>query len=230
MMKKYKIADLIVDMRVSGRTLEQAKPYEIQDDIPADITIDLDIPQILADCPRFETEDLAQYMATGTVFARRALMQFNGYYIHSSAIVLDGKAYLFTAPSGTGKSTHTEKWIRLFGAHYLNDDKPILRRVDGKWMAYGTPWSGKNDLSTNEGVPVGGIACLKRGEKNEIHPMAPAAALPYLMGQTLYHLREAAIEKKLELLNHLMVEIPIWELSCLPDDDAAYVARNAMAK
>ena len=229
MMKKYKIADLIVDMRVSGRTLEQAKPYEIQDDIPADFTIDLDISKILADCPRFETEDLAEYMSTGTVFSRRAL-RYDCYYIHSSAVVLDGKAYLFTAPSGTGKSTHTEKWIRLFGAHYLNDDKPILRRMDGKWMAYGTPWSGKNDLSTNEGVPVGGIACLKRGEKNEIHPMAPAEALPYLMGQTLYHLREAAIEKKLELLNHLMMEIPIWELSCLPDDDAAYVARNAMAK
>ena len=227
MMKKYKIADLIVDMDVSGRTLQQAKPYEIHEDIPADFTIDLDIPQILADCPRFETEDLAEYMATGTVFARRAL-HYDGYYIHSSAVVLDGKAYLFTASSGTGKSTHTEKWIRLFGAHYLNDDKPILRRVDGKWMAYGTPWSGKNDLSTNEGVPVGGIACLKRGEKNQIAPITPAAALPYLMGQTLYHLREAAVEKKLQLLELLMKEIPIWELSCLPDDDAAYMSRAAM--
>lgn len=228
MMKKYKIADLIVDMNVSGRTLEQAMPYEIREDIPADFAIDLDIPQILADCPRFETEDMAEYMATGTVFARRALLHYNGYYLHSSAVVLDGKAYLFTAPSGTGKSTHTEKWIRLFGAHYLNDDKPILRRIDGKWMAYGTPWSGKNDLSTNEGVPVGGIACLKRGEKNEIAPMAPAAALPFLMSQSLYYLREAATEKKLQLLELLMQEVPIWEMSCLPDDDAAYVASGAM--
>lgn len=227
MMKKYKIADLIVDMNVSGRTLLQAKPYEIHEDLPADMTIDLDAAKILEYAPHLETEDMAEYMATGTVFARRAL-QFDGYYIHSSAVVLDGKAYLFTAPSGTGKSTHTEKWIRLFGAHYLNDDKPILRRVNGKWMAYGTPWSGKNDLSSNEGVPVGGVACLKRADANAIVAMESAAALPYLMSQTLYHLRETALEKKLQLLDLLIKEIPIWELSCLPDDSAAYLSHKAM--
>ena len=228
-MKKYRIADLIVDMNVVGRAAQQAAPYEIHDDLPADITIDLDIPKILADCPSFETEDLAEYMATGTIFARRVL-QFDGYYIHSSAVVLDGKAYLFTAPSGTGKSTQTEKWVRLFGAHYLNDDKPVLRRLNGKWIAYGTPWSGKHDLSSNEGVPVGGIACLKRGDKNEIKPMSPAAALPYLMSQSIYYLREESVEKKLQLMDLLIREVPIWELSCLPDDDAAYVAREAMTK
>lgn len=229
MMKKYKIADLIVDMNVSGRTLQQARPYEIHEDLPADITIDLDIKQILQDCPQFETEDMAEYMATGTVFARRAL-QFDGYYIHSSAVVCDGKAYLFTAPSGTGKSTHTEKWIRLFGAHYLNDDKPILRRVDGKWMAYGTPWSGKNDLSSNEGVPVGGIVCLQRGEKNEISPMSVAGALPFLVSQTLYHLRAENMDKKLSLLDQLLREIPVWDLRCLPDDESAVMCHGAITK
>lgn len=228
-MKHYKIADLIVEMSPKGRTAQQAAPYEVPVSGPADITIDFNIAQVLADCPDFETEDMAEYVASGIVFARR-ILSFDGYYVHSSAVVLDGKAYLFTAPSGTGKSTHTEKWIRLFGAHYLNDDKPILRRVEGKWMAYGTPWSGKHDLSTNEGVPLGGIVCLQRGEKNTIAPMPPVGALPFLMSQTVYHLRAENVERKLALLNRLLAEVPIWDLHCLPDDEAAIICRDAITK
>ena len=141
---------------------------------------------------------------------------------------MDGKAYLFTAPSGTGKSTQTEKWVRLFGAHYLNDDKPVLRRVNGTWMAYGTPWSGKHDLSTNEAVPLGGIACLQRGEKNEIIPMPAVEAIPYFMSQTVCHLRADQVEKKLQLMDTLLKEVPVWKLSCLPDDEAAIMAHAAM--
>lgn len=229
MIKHYKIADLIVEMSASGRTLQQAQPYEVPITGPADIVISFDPKEILRQSPRLETEDLAEYVASGTVFARR-ILSFDGYYIHSSAVILDGKAYLFTAPSGTGKSTHTEKWVRLFGARYLNDDKPVLRYVNGKWMAYGTPWSGKHDLSSNEGVPLGGIACLSRGEKNEISPMSPIRALPYLMSQTVYRLREDNMEKKLATLNRLMKDIPIWDLRCLPDDEAALIAREAMTK
>lgn len=229
MMKHYKIADLIVEMSPSGRTAQQAAPYEVPVTGPADITISFDPAKILEDCPAFETEDMAEYMASGTVFARR-ILNFDGYYIHSSAVILDGKAYLFTAPSGTGKSTHTEKWMRLFGARYLNDDKPVLRFVNGTWMAYGTPWSGKHDLSSNEGVPLGGIACLQRGQKNEIYPIEPVKALPYLMSQTVFHLRADNVEKKLGILNRLITQVPIWDLKCLPDDEAAYMAREAMTK
>lgn len=227
MKKHYKIADLIVEMNVSGRTLQQAAPYEIPMTGPADVQIAFDPAEILEQVPSFEDVDLAEYMTSGTIFARRVL-NFDGYYIHSSAVVLDGKAYLFTAPSGTGKSTQTEKWVRLFGAHYLNDDKPVVRRVEGKWMAYGTPWSGKYDLSTNEAVPLGGIACVMRGEKNEISPMSVTEAIPYLMSQSVYHLRQEQMEKKLSLMNQLLREVPIWKLSCLPDDDAAMVAHAAM--
>ena len=227
MKRHYKIAELIVEMDVSGRTLQQAAPYEIPITGPADVQILFNPAEILRQVPDFETEDLAEYMTSGTLFARR-ILNFDGYYIHSSAVVLDGKAYLFTAPSGTGKSTHTEKWVALFGAHYLNDDKPVLRRVNGKWMAYGTPWSGKHDLSANEGVPLGGIACLQRGEKNEIVPMPAAEAIPYFMSQTVYHLRADQVETKLRLMDALLREVPVWKLSCLPDDDAAEMARTTM--
>ena len=228
MMKRYRIAGLVVDMDVSGCTYKQAAPYEIsRDDTPADITISLDMDWFMRENPDFDDRDVAEHVATGILFARKVL-EFDGYYVHSSAVVCDGKAYLFTAPSGTGKSTHTEKWIRLFGAHYLNDDKPIIRLVDGKWIAYGTPWSGKHDLSSNEGVPLGGIACLRRGEKNEIHPMDPGAAIPFLMSQTVYQLNHDQLERKLTLMDRILQDVPIWELRCLPDDASAILSHAAM--
>ena len=228
MKKRYKIAGLLVDMDVSGSTLKQAAPYEVpMDGAPADMTIDLDLDRFMRENPTYTDRDVAEHIATGILFARNVL-NFDGYYVHSSAVVCNGKAYLFTAPSGTGKSTHTEKWIRLFGARYLNDDKPIIRLVDGQWIAYGTPWSGKHDLSSNEGVPLGGIACLRRGEKNEISPMEPAAAIPFLMSQTVYYLNQEQAVKKLELMDKILARVPIWELRCLPDDDSAILSHAAM--
>lgn len=228
-MKRYKIAGLNVDMEAGGRTLEQAAAYAAVEDGPADLTIALDVAALMAANPQFTTEELAEYMGTGGRFSR-ALLNFQGFMLHSSAIMLDGKAYLFSAPSGTGKSTHTEKWIRLFGAEYLNDDKPALRLVDGVWMAYGTPWSGKHDLSKPIGVPLGGIAVLERGEENTISPMSPADALPAIMNQTVYKLSAARMERLLTLLDDLLRRVPVWHLYCRNEDEAAYVSHKAMTK
>lgn len=229
MKKYYKIADLIIEMDVSGRTLQQAAPYEVAYSGPADMSISCDTAEILKNNPSLGDADLAEYLVTGILFARRVLA-FDGYYLHSSAVILDGKAYLFTAPSGTGKSTHTEKWCRLFGARYLNDDKPVLRCVDGVWMAYGTPWSGKRDLSSNEGVPLGGIIYLQRGQENKIALMEPSRAVPFLMSQTVYRLLREQTEMKLKLLDKILREVPVWEFYCRDDDEAAYISHAAVTK
>lgn len=226
-MSRYRIADLSVEMEVSGRTLQQAKAYAVQEDGPADIILKCDVPEIMTLNPDLTEWDVAEYMGTGAIFARE-LLSFNGSFLHSSAVVLDGKAYLFSAPSGTGKSTHTEKWCRLFGAHYLNDDKPALRLVDGVWMAYGTPWSGKYDLSANEGVPVGGVAVLRRGEENTITRMAPAQAMPWIMSQTTYRLGREDMDKQLALMDLFLRQVPIWQLSCRNEDAAALLSHDAM--
>ena len=226
-MGMYRIADLTVQMDVSGRTLQQASAYEIHTDKPADIVLECDVDEILQLNPEITDRDVAQYMGTGAIFARE-LLSFDGSFLHSSAVVLDGKAYLFSAPSGTGKSTHTEKWCRLFGARYLNDDKPALRLVDGVWMAYGTPWSGKHDLSSNEGVPVGGVAVLRRGEENAIRRMQPAEALPWIMSQTSFRLSRINMEKQLALMDQFLRQVPIWQLYCRNEDAAALLSRDAM--
>ena len=227
MMNRYNIAGLTVDMDVSGRTLQQAQAYQCPADGQADIRLVCDLPRIMEFNPEITDEDVALYLATGAIFAKE-LLRFDGSFLHSSAVVVGGKAYLFSAPSGTGKSTHTEKWCRLFGASYLNDDKPVFRLMEDTWVAYGTPWSGKHDLSVNTGVPIGGIAILRRGQENKISPMEPARALPQILAQSSYRLNRQQMEKQLSLLDRLLREVPIWDLRCRNDDEAAYVAYQAM--
>lgn len=226
-MARYEIAGLQIEMEPHGRTQKQAAAYAAPAKGNADMKIVCDASAVLQQNPQLQTEELAEYLGTGTRFSYK-LLDHQGLMLHSSAVVLEGKAYLFTAPSGTGKSTHTEKWIRLFGATYLNDDKPALRLIDGVWMAYGTPWSGKHDLSDPRGVPLGGIAVVRRAEENSIRPMSPEEALPYLMSQTSYRLTAAHMEKLLVLMDDLLRRVPVWELRCRNDDEAAYVSRSAM--
>lgn len=226
MRKRYKIADLTVEMDVSGRTALQAAPYAVEADGPADLRIRCDAAETLRMNPQLETEDDALYVGTGALFARR-LPDFNGFQLHASAVSLDGRAYLFSAPSGTGKSTHTEKWCRLFGAEYLNDDKPALRQASGVWTVYGTPWSGKHDLSKPQGVPLGGIAFVERGE-NSIRRLAPAQALPLLMSQCARMLPRERLERFLTLADHLLRNTPAWMLTCRNEDAAAILSHKVM--
>ena len=226
-MEKYRIAGLTVEMEAFGRTKLQAEPYRIETDEPADITITCDAARVLELNPDMGSLDMAYYIGSGIHFAW-GLLRYSGTYIHSSAVLLDGKAYLFSADSGTGKSTHTEKWLRLFGATYLNDDKPAVRLENGVWLAYGTPWSGKYDLSSPECAPIGGIAFLKRGDTNAIVPMDPKDAVTHLMPQSIWRLSREMMIKQLELVDHLLRNVPVWELTCQNNDEAAYLSRQVM--
>ena len=149
--------------------------------------------------------------------------------LHSSAVVVDGRAYLFSAASGTGKSTHTELWLKKFGerAYILNDDKPALRLIDGVWHACGTPWSGKYDISKPVCVPLAGIAFLNRDTTNHIERYTGPMAAFELMNQTLRHEKKTA--QLMSILDRLVSSVPIWKLFCNMDPAAADVSYNAMS-
>ena len=149
-MAVYDIAGLKVNIvNVKGRTEKQARPYlsDNQDENQnIDIVVDVDEKRVLRameEHPELVQDDW-EYMLTGSDFYTE-LLNFNGIILHSSCIVVDGMAYAFSADSGTGKSTHTQLWLKHLGdrAYMLNDDKPAIRLIDGKVYACGTPWSGK---------------------------------------------------------------------------------------
>lgn len=227
--KFYKIAGLTVKMNSFGRTDEQADPYRCEPCEDYDFKIPSGWEQVREKYPNM-SDDQCEYMGTGGWFYHK-LVEYDGIMLHSSAIMMDGKAYLFSADSGTGKSTHTKLWMETFGdrVHMINDDKPAIRLEDGVWYAYGTPWSGKHDLSSNCCAPIGGIAMLERDEKNEIEPFGGPRAAYALLKQIPLHGSSRSRGRVLELLDKLMTQVPIWKLRCNMDPEAAAVAYEAMS-
>ena len=230
MLHYYRIADLTVAMDSFGRTVKQALPYRIDD-----VIIEPDIRRTsnylaLKERQPHLSEDACEYLSTGSSFYNQ-LLRYDGMLLHSSAVVVDGRAYLFTAPCGTGKSTHTKLWLQVFGdrAQILNDDKPALRFVDGKFYAYGTPWSGKNDCSVNLRVPVAGICVLGRGKENHIEPFGGVSAIHAILSQTTRSKNAEFMERMLALLDKLLTYVPVWKLECNMEPEAAMVSYRAMS-
>ena len=225
----YQIADLRVHMETFGRTLEQAKPYLVSD-AQADIEI-VSNPEPLQKRNPHLSHDDCEYLSTGADFYRK-LTEFNGMMLHASCVVVDNRAYLFSAPCGTGKSTHVSLWLELFGdrAYVLNDDKPAIRVLDDDIFVYGTPWSGKNDYSRNERVPLGGIAFVRRAEENSIRPMETDKAVYAMLDQTARSIASGRMIACLDTINCIIETGRVWELFCNMDISAARLSYETMCE
>lgn len=151
---------------------------------------------------------------------------------HGSTVAVDGRAYLFTAKCGTGKSTHTRLWRQVFGdrAAIVNDDKPFLKLTDNGILACGSPWSGKHGLDTNIIVPLQGICILERGKENRIARILPEEALPMLLHQTHCPLALQNREPFEALVLQLAQTVPLWRMECNMDPQAADISHKAMSE
>ena len=229
MEKYYNIAGLNVAMDSYGRTDSRAEAYRIPTPDHVDIQVVSRWPELRDEHPDY-SDDLGEHTATDCSFYRQ-LLDFDGFRFHSSAVVVDGRAYLFSADSGTGKSTHTRLWLSLFGsrAYILNDDKPAVRWIDGTWYACGTPWSGKDDISVNRVVPIAGIAMLERSEHNSIEPYSDGQVVVDMMKQCNRPREMKTRMKQLTLLDKLIREVPVWKLRCNMEPEAAIVSYEAMS-
>ena len=158
------------------------------------------------------------------------LFDWGTLLFHGSTVAVDGRAYLFTAKCGTGKSTHTRLWRQVFGdrAVMVNDDKPFLRIGEDGVLACGAPWSGKHGLDTNITVPLAGICVLERGPENSIRPIAPEEALPRLLHEACAPLDTGKAERFRALVAELAEKTPLWRMECTKDPRAAQVAYDAM--
>jgi hypothetical protein len=225
----YRIADLNVQMEVGGRTARQAEPYLRVSEEPIDLTVRCEPALFQKRNPHLSLDD-CEYLTSGTSFYRR-LTGFGGLMLHASAIEVDGLAYLFCGTSGIGKSTHTGLWRSLYGAdrvRIINDDKPALRLVEDVWYAYGTPWSGRDDLQRNVRVPLAGICFLGQGQRNEIHPLEGAEAVHRILNQTVRPSEAHLMLCLLESIDRLLARIPLWSLTCTPTEAAAELAYETM--
>lgn len=230
---KYEIAGIIVDMNVQfPRLRRQSSGYKYNGNKTADVKIRLDdnfYNRQLTENPHLDYE-MIEYIWIGAEFYNQ-LIGFNGMLLHSSCVVYNNEAYLFSAPCGTGKSTHTQIWLKNFeGAYILNDDKPAIRITPDGVYAYGTPFSGKTSLNVNAGVPIKGICILQRDKTNHIEPISPDEALFNILNQTVRPTDEHAMDLMLNTLDTVLTKVPVYKLFCNMEPDAATTAYEGMNK
>lgn len=151
--------------------------------------------------------------------------------MHASVTVNDGRAYLFMAKSGTGKSTHSRMWMEnIPGSYLLNDDNPVVRAYDdGRILAYGTPWSGKTPCYRNEVVPVGAFVKIRRSTENKLTRRgvieAYADILSSSSGFKADHRMGDCLHSTIE---KIVLKRPCYVMDCRPDADAARVCFSGL--
>lgn len=172
------------------------------------------------------------YLESLAVYRKIAekLPDHDGFVFHGSCVAVDGSAYLFTAKSGTGKSTHARLWREILGhrAVMVNDDKPIIRFLDGVPFVFGTPWDGKEHLSSNTSAPLKAVCILGRSPENRIREISGREALPMLIQQAYRPASPEALEKTLTLLEQLEKQAKLYRLDCNMDSNAAELAYHSM--
>lgn len=226
-----KIADLIAEIPTADGLAVRCQDYLWEEKATPDIIVRDSLYRKECFAPRVPMETVA-YMEAAYQFYRQ-LLSFGGICLHASAVVHDGKAYLFSGHSGVGKSTHTHLWINCFGGdtRIINDDKPALRCIDGTWYAYGTPWCGKDGINLNEKAPVAGICFLKQAEHNCIRRLVPAEAFQRIMAQTIRRMVNAdELDTELHLIEDILRKIPVYELENRPEPAAAQLSYETMMK
>lgn len=224
-----KIAGLITDVPAAGGLAPRCQDYLWSSTEGADIIIRSEFYEPHRYDPPL-TETTLAYMESARLFYRE-LVKFGGFYLHSSAVVREGKAYLFSGNPGAGKSTHTRLWLATFGGdtRVINDDKPALRCIDGVWYAYGTPWCGKDGININERAPVAGVCFLKKAPVNRIRRLSSMEAMQRILTQTIYKFQtEAVLDQMVGHLDSFLRQIPVYELENRPEPEAAQLSFETM--
>lgn len=234
-MPRYKIAGVVFDAEINYKYTEhECKDYLYFGDEQPEFTAvvskdDISKEQEKApEYPEFYLESLALFRK----LCDYMLNNKQGIIFHSSAIMVDDEAYLFAAPSGTGKSTHARLWREYLGdrAVMINDDKPIIRYVDGDFYVYGTPWNGKHKLDNNTRAKIKAICEIKQAKQNNIKKVKPCEMLLTMLNQTVRPTEQEQFDKLLNLIEELLNSVDLYKLDCNVSLDAAKLAFEIMSK
>ena len=239
-MEKFyiRLADKVVAISANYATTKQFCRDYLLDELPSKVDIEVNVTQEAMEFEREEAKKTGmfsdRYLETLAVHRQVAeqMTKYHTVLFHGSAIAVDGEVYLFTAPSGTGKSTHTRLWRERFGdrAFMVNDDKPFLHlEEDGSITVYGAPWDGKHHLSRNLGLPLKVICILEQAPENQIQRLSQKESFQTIYLQTYRTTQDAVVMKHtLEVLSGIM-RYPIWHLGCTISQEAVSLSYEAMS-
>ncbi len=227
-----RVADLVVRVRpLHAMVGRLCKDYVVD----APLVVDFEIGATRADI-EFErgmategtdwTDAYLETLAVQRAIANR-LPERHRLLAHGAAIEFRGRAYLFTASSGTGKSTHIRLWRQYLGdaVRVINGDKPFVRipeHCDELPVVYGTPWAGKEGWQCNDSAPLVGIVLLSRSEPgaSSIRPASAALNIDKVLRQVYFPPDTGAAVLTLDLLDAMLARVPVYELACDMSEDA----------
>lgn len=229
---KYKIADLVVEFNPQFDMLKNRASKYLVEDAKTDFSIRISEEHIAKEKAEDSevTSEIAEYMLVGNTFYK-GLIKHDGCLLHASSVVVDDEAYLFSAPCGTGKSTHTSLWLKYLAhknPYILNDDKPAIRIMEDGIFAYGTPFSGKHDINENKKVKLKGICFIEQSKINFIRKLEPQEAIKLFLEQTFRNLNEEYMLKFFDILDKILKEIPIYKLYCDMSEEAVQLSYGTM--
>ena len=232
---KIRLADVIIGVNAQYVYLkEYCEKYTVEEGTP-EFTIQLTMNDIRAEGKYMDSDEAARQLPyLETLAALRKIADYmplqNRFLMHGAVLSWKGNGLMFTAPSGTGKSTHIDLWKRYLGeeVEIINGDKPILWVTEKEIRVYGTPWAGKERWENNKGVPLKGVCFLQRGSLNEIKRITPSEAMPLLLRQVYYTSDPQMAGKILELLDKMFVTVPFYMMKCNISEEAVRCSFEAM--
>ena len=232
---KYKIADFITEYEPKFKILRNlSKPFQYfgldETEIKLNISSDA-IERLLTKMTPETTIAQAEEFAYSGAF-NKAIIKHNSVFIHSSALIYDGGAYLFSARSGVGKSTHTKLWREAFPdkVQMINDDKPVVRLYNDKVIAYGTPFDGGSGIANNISAPLKAIVFVERGEENSVSIPSTSEVIQNLYMSSLRFINKESATLMLSNFEKLVNLTDFYILKCNTDISSAYIARDAIIK
>lgn len=147
--------------------------------------------------------------------------------LHSSLVRYRDEAILFTAPSGTGKSTQADLWEKYEHADILNGDRSLIRKADGRWTAYGAPFAGSSQIFRNESAPIRSIVVLRQAPENTVESLPPAEAFRLIYSESILpRWNTLAHSSVISIISRLCAEVPIRMLRCTPDQRAVNLLKE----
>lgn len=231
----YQIAGFVIRMNCSTEFMHrQCAPYRVSEG-KVDGERCLDLTYTDEELQKYEQEgvDLPMF-EYGYTFMRfsNVIVERGAFCFHASAISVDGDGLLFSADSGTGKSTQARLWRKYMTGHeviLVNDDKPVIRFTNEIPYVCGTPWSGKHALNTNIKVPVKGLVFLEQCVENSIEEIPAERALPLVIPQLLGgKTSQIQVAALMELLDQFLRGISIYRLRCTVSEAAVRLVYDTL--
>ena len=173
------------------------------------------------------------YLETVCLYRKLSLemLKFDVFLMHASVIEVDGEGYAFLAHSGTGKTTQTRLWLEHFGsrARVINGDKPLIRLdADGSFIAYGTPWCGKEGIGCNASVPLRALFLLERSTEPSCKPADQEYSIDRLFHQLLIPEKPEQMMQLLDMVDKLVESVPCYRLRCDMTETSVLAAYGAV--